>query len=234
MMGNRNDMVEKGTFYGVSVGPGDPELLTLAAARILKEADVIASPSIGSGLQTARRIIERFIEGKDVIDCSTPMTRDKQASAQAYDAIADRLGALLDEGKDIAFIALGDAGVYSTYFYIHKRMEARGYHCVVIPGVTSFNAAAARLGVPLCEGSEQVMIVPVSMGDAEAALDVPGVKVFMKSGRDLLKLRDLLRERGRSHDAMMVANCGLPAEQVIRDFDDFDEDSNTMAIVILK
>ena len=227
-------MAEKGTFYGVSVGPGDPELLTLKAARVLAEADVIASPSIGSGLQTARRIIERYIEGKEVLDCSTPMTRDKEASARAYDAIADKLGSLLDEGKNVAFIALGDAGVYSTYFYIHARMEARGYRCVVIPGVTSYNAAAARLGVPLCEGSEQVMVVPVSMGDAAASLEVPGTKVFMKSGRDLLKLRDLLRERGLSHDAMMVANCGLPGEQVIRDFDDFDEETNTMAIVLLK
>ena len=227
-------MGEKGTFYGVSVGPGDPELLTLKAARILREADVIASPSIGAGLQTARRIIEGFIEGKEVLDCSTPMTRDAEASARAYDAIADRLGALLDEGKDVAFIALGDAGVYSTYFYIHARMEARGYRCVVIPGVTSFNAAAARLGVPLCEGAEQVLIAPVAAGDVPAALDVPGTKVFMKSGRDLLKLRNLLRERGLSHNAMMVANCGLPAERVVRDFDGFDEDANTMAIVLVK
>ena len=227
-------MAEKGTLYGVSVGPGDPELLTLAAARVLQEADIIASPSIGSGLQTARRIIERFIEGKEVLDCSTPMTRDKEASARAYDAIADKLAELLDAGKDIAFIALGDAGVYSTYFYIHKRMEARGYDCKVIPGVTSYNATAAKLGVPLCEGSEQVLIAPVAMGDVLAALDVPGTKVFMKSGRDLLKLRDALRERGLSHKAMMVANCGLPGERVVRDFDDFDEDTNTMAIVIVK
>jgi len=227
-------MGKEGTFYGVSVGPGDPELLTLAAARVLREADVIASPNIGAGLQTARHIIERFLDGKEVLDCSTPMTRDPEASARAYDAIADKLGALLDEGKDIAFIALGDAGVYSTYFYIHHRMEERGYDCQIIPGVTSFNAAAARLGVPLCEAAEQVMIVPVAVGDAAAALDVPGVKVFMKSGRELLALRDLLRERGLSHNAMMVANCGLPAEQVIRDFDDLDEDANTMAVVILR
>ena len=227
-------MAGKGTFYGVSVGPGDPELLTLKAARVLQEADVIASPNIGSGLQTARRIIERFIEGREVLDCSTPMTRDPEESARAYDAIADKLGALLDEGKDIAFIALGDAGVYSTYFYIQHRMEERGYCCEVIPGVTSFNAAAARLGMPLCEASEQVMIVPVAAGDAEAALDVPGVKVFMKSGRELPALRDLLRERGLSHDAMMVENCGLPAERVIRDFDELDDNPNTMAVVILR
>lgn len=227
-------MAEKGTFYGVSVGPGDPELLTLKAARVLEEADVIASPNIGGGLQTAKRIIERFIGDREVLDCSTPMTRDADESARAYDAIADKLGALLDEGKDIAFIALGDAGVYSTYFYIHARMEARGYRCEIIPGVTSFTAASARLGVPLCEGGEQVMIVPVAMGDAKAALDVPGVKVFMKTGRELLALRDLLRERGLSHDAMMVENCGLPNERVLRDFDELEDNRNTMAIVLVR
>ncbi len=227
-------MAEKGTFYGVSVGPGDPELLTLKAARVLEEADVIASPNIGGGLQTAKRIIERFIGDREVLDCSTPMTRDAEESARAYDAIADKLGALLDEGKDIAFIALGDAGVYSTYFYIHTRMEARGYRCEIIPGVTSFCAAAARLNVPVCEGSEQVMIVPVAAGDAAAALDVPGVKVFMKSGRELLALRDLLRERGLSHNAMMVENCGLPTERVLRDFDGLEDNRNTMAIVLVR
>ena len=227
-------MADKGTFYGVSVGPGDPELLTLKAARVLEEADVIASPNIGGGLQTAKRIIERFIGDREVLDCSTPMTRDAEESARAYDAIADKLGALLDEGKDIAFIALGDAGVYSTYFYIHTRMEARGYRCEIIPGVTSFCAAAARLNVPVCEGSEQVMIVPVAAGDAAAALDVPGVKVFMKSGRELLALRDLLRERGLSHNARMVENCGLPTERVLRDFDGLEDNRNTMAIVLVR
>ena len=227
-------MADKGTFYGVSVGPGDPELLTLKAARVLEEADVIASPNIGGGLQTAKRIIERFIGDREVLDCSTPMTRDAEESARAYDAIADKLGVLLDEGKDIAFIALGDAGVYSTYFYIHTRMEARGYRCEIIPGVTSFCAAAARLNVPVCEGSEQVMIVPVAAGDAAAALDVPGVKVFMKSGRELLALRDLLRERGLSHNAMMVENCGLPTERVLRDFDGLEDNRNTMAIVLVR
>ena len=224
----------KGKLYGIGVGPGDPELLTLKGARILREADIIASPNIGSGMQTALRIVGSYIEGKDVLDCSTPMTRDKDATAAAYDAIADKLAAVLDEGKNVAFITLGDAGVYSTYYYVHERMVARGYDCEVVAGVTSFSAASARLGVALCEGSEQLLVVPVASGDPTAALDVPGTKVFMKSGRDLLKLRDALRERGLSHKAMMVANCGLPGERVVRDFDDFDEDTNTMAIVIVK
>ena len=223
----------RGKLYGVSVGPGDPELLTLKAARILSEADIIASPSIGKGLQTALHIIEDHIAGKEVLDCSTPMTRDAEESARAYDAIADKLAALLDEGKDIAFIALGDASVYSTYYYIHKRMVARGYDCEVVAGVTSFSAAAARLGVPLCEGADQLLVVPVLMGDAQSSLDVPGTKVFMKSGRDLEKLQVLLRERGIADKAKMVVNCGLAGEQVDEDFDQADCTGNRMAVVLL-
>ena len=223
----------RGKLYGISVGPGDPELLTLKGARILQEADIIASPNIGQGRQTALHIIERHIQGKEVLDCSTPMTRDPQASAEAYDAIADKLGALLDEGKTIAFIALGDAGVYSTYYYVHKRMGARGYDCEVVAGVTSFSAASARLGIPLCEGAEQLLVVPVLSGDAEAALDVPGTKVFMKSGRELVALRELLRERGLLDGALMVADCGLETEEVFANLDDLDEDKSYMAVVLL-
>ena len=168
----------KGKLYGISVGPGDPELLTLKGARILREADLIASPNIGTGMQTALRIVGRYIEGKEVVDCSTPMTRDKEATAKAYDAIADKLAALLDEGKTIAFITLGDAGVYSTYYYVHKRMVERGYDCEVVAGVTSFSAAAARLGIPLCEGSEQLLVVPVAAGEPEDRRFAKGAAVL--------------------------------------------------------
>ena len=224
----------KGKLYGIGVGPGDPELLTLKGARILREADIIASPNIGTGMQTALRIVGRYIEGKEVVDCSTPMTRDKAATAAAYDAIADKLAALLDEGKNVAFITLGDSGVYSTYYYVHERMVARGYDCEVVAGVTSFSAAAARLGIPLCEGSEQLLVVPVAAGNPEVALDVPGTKVFMKSGREMLALRDLLAERGILQHAQMVNRCGLDGEQVVRDMATLDDDVNYMAVVILK
>ena len=99
----------QGKLYGVSVGPGDPELLTLKAIRVIEEADVIAVPNIGHGRQTALSIAAEYIQGKTQIECSTPMTRDREASKCAYDQIADQLASLLDEGKDIAFIALGDA-----------------------------------------------------------------------------------------------------------------------------
>ena len=104
----------------------------------------------------------------------------------------------------------------------------------IIPGVTSFCAAAARLNVPVCEGSEQVMIVPVAAGDAAAALDVPGVKVFMKSGREAIALRDKLAARGELDRASMVANCGLPDEKIFPQMADIDDEGDYFTVVIVK
>ena len=117
----------KGKLYGVGVGPGDPELLTLKAVRIIREADVVVVPDIGHKRQTAWSIARDYIEDKPVIDCSTPMTRDKAATAAAYDAIADKLAALLDEGKNVAYLCLGDIAIYSTYIYVHDIVVGRGY-----------------------------------------------------------------------------------------------------------
>ena len=151
----------KGTLYGVSVGPGDPELLTLKAVRVLREADVVAVPNIGHGRQTAYGIVEEYIQGKPLIDCSTPMLRDRTEVLRAYRGVADEIAAALDAGKSVAYVAIGDIGVYSTYFYIHEMLVEQGYSAEIVPGVTSFCASAARLGIPLCEGPEALTIVPV-------------------------------------------------------------------------
>lgn len=225
----------RGTLYGVGVGPGDPELLTLAAQRVLLKADVIAAPDINGGRRTALGIVraalgEEVLAGKRLVDCTTPMVRDRAATAAAYDAIADQLAELLDEGFDVAFATLGDPGVYSTYYYVHDRMVSRGYTCEVIAGVTSFSAASARLGRPLCMGPERLVIVPASSVSVEDALDTPGAKVFMKAGRKLFDLRDAIRERGIS--AGMVADCGMETELVAPDFAAFEGEGSYMAVVI--
>lgn len=233
-MGARADAGEKGTLYGVSVGPGDPENLTLRAVRVLKAADVIAAPSMGRNRQTALGIVADYIAGKPVVDCVTPMSKDPAVIAQAHDRIADDLCALLDEGKSVAFITLGDVGVYSTYYYTHARVAARGYRTEVVPGVTSFCDAAARLGRPLCLGAEPLLIVPVSTGNAEALLDLPANKVFMKAGRDLGELRETLAARGELDDTAAVANSGLPREQVCEKFADLDVDSGYFSVVLYR
>ncbi len=220
--------------YGVSVGPGDPELLTLKAVRIIREADVVAVPNIGYKRQMAYAICEAHLEGKELLDCSTPMTRDREVVKAAYAKIADDVCALLDAGKSVAYLCLGDIAIYSTYFYVHDIVVARGYEAEVLPGVTSFSACAARLGMPLCEGPERLLVAPVMASDVDDILDVPATKVFMKSGRAVHELRDKLQERGQLEGASMVANCGLPDEKVFARFADADDDADYFSVVIVK
>ena len=227
---------KKGTLYGVSVGPGDPELLTLKAVRVLQSADVIAVPNIGHGRQTAYGIIGEYVQDKPLIDCSTPMLRDHEQVVEAYRGVAAEIAAALDAGKDVAYAALGDIGVYSTYYYIHEMLVDQGYHAEVVPGVTSFCAAAARLGIPLCEGAEALSVVPVIAGNAkDAAMAYPGTKVFMKSGRDLNAVRKIVEQAGLLDDASLVANCGLEDEALYPKLADVPADmSDYFTLVIVK
>ena len=226
--------MQAGKLYGVSVGPGDPELLTLKAVRIIREADVVAVPNIGHKRQTARDIAAEFLEGKVLLDCRTPMTSDRDAVAAAYRVIADDVCTLLAEGKTVAYLVMGDATIYSTYMNIHDMVRARGYEAEVVPGVTSFCAAAARMGVALCEGPERLLIVPVLAGGLDDTLDVSANKVFMKAGHALGELRDALAKRHLLDRARMVANCGLPDERVVMHLDDADTSSDYFSVVVLK
>lgn len=223
-----------GKLYGVSVGPGDPELLTLKAVRVIREADCVAAPNIGHGRQTALQIVWDYIEGKELIDCSTPMVKDHDQVDLEYAKIADRLCSILDQGKNVAFITIGDATVYSTYIYIHNKVLDRGYEAEIVPGVTSFCAAAAKLNISLCQGSESLLVVPVLKGDVDSTLDFPANKVLMKSGSSIKELQQLLDEHGQLDRASMVANCGLPDEEVYENFADMEEPTGYFSTVIVK
>ena len=109
-----------GKLYGVGVGPGDPELITQKAARIIRQAHVVAVPDRGGGGQTARAIAGELLEGKEILTCATPMVRDREKVQAAYRRAAEDICALLEAGKDVAFLTLGDPTVYSTYIYIHR------------------------------------------------------------------------------------------------------------------
>lgn len=226
--------MEHGKLYGISVGPGDPELLTLKAVRLIREADIVAVPDIGRKRQTAATIAEDYLKGKQLLVCETPMTRDRGIAKAAYARIADELCALLGEGKSVAYLCLGDIGIYSTFIYIHDLVRARGFEAEIVPGVTSFCAAAAKLGIALCEGPERLLVAPVMARDVDDILDVPANKVFMKSGRALGELRDKLEERGQLEHASMVANCGLPDEKVYERLADADADEDYFSVVIVK
>lgn len=226
--------MEKGTLYGVGVGPGDPELLTVKAVNLLRAADVIAAPRTEGGGQAALDIARTYIQDKPVLFCAAPMSRDRTAVLASYRETAREICSLLDQGKTVAFLTLGDPTVYSTYMNVHRLVREAGYDAALIPGVPSFCAAAARLGISLCEGRERLLIVPAGYEGLEESLDVDANKVLMKAGRSILELRDLLERRGELENASLVANCGMDGEVVLPRFAELAEPTGYFSLVVVR
>lgn len=226
--------MNQGKLYGIGVGPGDPELLTCKAVRLIKECDVIAVPKGGSGEQTALQIAAAFIQDKPILHCDMPMTRDQAVLNACHDQAADDICALLDEGKNVAFLTLGDPAVYSTYWYVHRRVQARGYTVEIIPGVPSFCAAAARLGQALCEGSQMLHIIPASHSSTKEGLALSGNKILMKAGKSILEVRDLLEADGELDSAALVERCSMEGERVVRDLRELDDPTGYFSVILVQ
>ena len=205
----------KGKLYGIGVGPGDPELMTLKAVRLLKECPVIAVPISGStaGEAVAYKIAREAVPEiacKERMDVQMPMTRDRDLLLASHEAAAGQLIRVLDQGKDAAFLTLGDPTVYSTYMYVHRLVAEAGYEAEIVSGIPSFCAAAARLGIALAERQEPIHIYPAVYGVSEA-LKLPGTKVLMKAGKKLAQLSEELED---GQQAYVIENCGMPGERV--------------------
>ena len=226
--------MSKAKLYGVGVGPGDPELLTAKAIRVIQECAVVAVPQSGAGDQAALTIAAEYIGDKPVLHCDMPMTRDKAARDASHDRAADEICALLDEGKDVAFLTLGDPTVYSTCWYVVKRVAARGYETELVPGVPSFCAAAAALGRALCEDGEMLHIIPASHGAVDEGLDLAGSKVLMKAGKSILEVRDKLAARGALQNAALVERCGMEGQRIVTDLSTMDDPTGYFSIILVK
>lgn len=161
-----------GKLYGVGVGPGDPELLTLKALRLVKEAEVIALPGQVPEDTVAFKIVEGAypeLGKKELLAVPFPMSKDPEVLKSYHDAGADKVKAVLDQGKDVVFLTLGDPTVYSTYLYIHHRLVAQGYETEIVCGITSFCAVSARLNTGLVEKAEPLHVIPASYQIEDAA-----------------------------------------------------------------
>jgi len=224
----------EGILYGVGVGPGDPELLTIKALRIIRECDIIAIPTTDKDTCTAYLIVKQAfpeIDGKEVITIEMPMTKDKVKLEESHRSGAEKVEEYLKEGRKIAFLTLGDPTVYSTYIYIHKRILERGYQAEIINGIPSFCAVAARLQDSLSEGSGQLHIIPGSY-HLENALTLPDTKGLMKSGSKLGQVKAQLKALGA--DAAMVENCGMEQEKIYRTLEEIPEEAGYYSLIIVK
>ncbi len=223
----------KGKLYGVGVGPGDPELLTLKAVHILQEVDIIAIPDKGGGAQTALAIAGRWVEGKPRLSCPMPMVRSWEALEAAHQAAADQICIQLDQGKQVAFLTLGDPTVYSTYSYLHQKVLDRGYLAELVPGVPSFCAAAAKLNTSLCQGNERLLIVPACHG-VEDTFALSANKVYMKAGGSLEALKVGLAAHGQLARASAAANVGMEGEQIWPELAGMEDLPGYFAVVVVK
>ena len=210
----------KGKLYGIGVGPGDPELMTLKAVKTIQKCGVIA------GQKTAFSIAGPLLDGKNLLECGFVMEDDMKKRVEARIAAAGQIIAFLETGRDVGFITLGDPTIYSTYIYVHEIIVAKGYDAEIIPGVASYAAAAAALGVALCENNEALTIIPAKHDvSIDALLDAPGNKVIMKSGENLAYVLEKIKERDR--DAMVACRVGMAGQTLYRSIDEYDESPAT-------
>jgi precorrin-2/cobalt-factor-2 C20-methyltransferase len=206
-----------GTLYGVGVGPGDPELVTLKAARLVGGARAVAYPALQDQPSFARSVVAALIApGTQEIAMIVPMTPERGPAQAAYDAGAARIATVLDQGGDVVCLCEGDPFFYGSFMYLFARLAPR-FAVEVVPGVTSLTAAAARAGWPLAARNEAVTVLPGPLPDAELRqrLALPGAVAILKVGRHMARLRDLLAAEGLLETSVYVGHATLP-DEVIR------------------
>lgn len=224
----------RGIAYGVGVGPGDPELMTLKAIRLIRENDVIAVPGKVAKEAVAYQIAAAVVpelKDKELVPVYMPMIKDRALIDAEHRKGAKLLEQYLEQGKNVVYITLGDPTVYCTFSYLQHIMEADGYQVELVPGIPSFCAAAARLNLPLVEWDEPLHVVPAvhKTGDA---LDQSGTYVLMKSASHMAEVKDLLRRSGR--DVSAVENCSMETEKVYRGVEEIPDDAGYFSLIVAK
>jgi precorrin-2/cobalt-factor-2 C20-methyltransferase len=224
-----------GTLYGIGVGPGDPELLTLKAVRLIQHCAVLAYPAPEDGDALARRIAAPHVPpGKIEIPIRLPIEIARHPAQDAYDAGAELLAAQLSQGFDVALLCLGDPLFYGSYMYLHARLAER-FETRIVPGVTSFAASAALVRQALSAREDSVAVVPATLGDAEIERRIAAHDslVFLKLGRHFSRLRTLLVRLGLAQQALYVERAGLAGERHCALLDAANETAPYFSLVLV-
>jgi precorrin-2/cobalt-factor-2 C20-methyltransferase len=204
-----------GRLYGLGLGPGDPELVTLKALRILRAAPVVAYPAPENGDSFARRIIAEWLDpSQREIGVCFPM-RPGPPPAAIYDRAAAELAAVMDAGEDIAYLCQGDPLFYGSFAGILTRLSVR-YSVTVVPGVSSLTACAAAASEPLVQRDQTLTVIPAGLPEEELAAQLAEADsaAIIKLGRHFEKLRRVLGRLGLLGDALYVERASLPNQLV--------------------
>lgn len=205
-----------GQIWGIGVGPGDPDLMTLKAHRILQEADVIAYPAPAGGKSLVRSIAAPHIPaGLEELVISTPMDIARHPAQNVYDWAADEIGKNSDAGKSVAILCEGDPFFYGSFMYLFSRLS--GSYCVqVVPGVSSLTACAAELGTPLAARNDVISAIPATL-DADtltARLLATETALIVKAGRHLKKVKMVLDDLGVLDAAMYIERATMENQKI--------------------
>ena len=204
-----------GRLFGIGVGPGDPELLTLKALRLLRAAPVVAYPAPEQGDSFARSIVAIWLDvGQREIAIRIPM-QPAPPPAAIYDVAAAELAAELDRGDDVALLCQGDPFFYGSFIHLFTRLAGR-YRIEIVPGVPSITACAAAASTPLVTRDETLVVIPATLGEAEMArrLGDNDAAAIVKLGRHFPKVRRVLSELDLLDSALYIERATLPTQRV--------------------
>lgn len=228
----------EGILYGVGIGPGDPELLTLKAVRIIKESDIIAVPAKEAASCTAYQIALKAVPqmaDKPVLTLPVPMTTDKEKLDASYEEGSLKLQKALEKGKKVALLNLGDPTIYGTCMKFYERIVKAGGNAEIVNGVPSFCAVAGALGIALSAEKEKIHILPgyYCLSDVEAYGDT---RILMKSGGrvDEVKTQLVKLEEAGKIKACAVTDCGMESQEICRDIRKLDEKAGYFTTIVIK
>jgi len=232
--------VTSGKLYGIGVGPGDPQLLTIKAMKILEKMKYIfTAASDSSGRSLALEIVSDYIApDAKVHPLHFPMTRKKERLERAWRENCEKVKKVLSLPEDAAFITLGDPSTYSTFTYLMRKLDQIvDLRCEIVPGITSYQASAALAGLPLAEAEESITIVSGAKGtrELERALTYSDNIVIMKAYRHYREIVKFLKEKGLAGQSVAVRRCGLPGEEISLKIDEWNgEEKSYFTLLIVK
>ena len=213
----------QGKFYGVGVGPGDPELLTVKAIKILKNIDSVIAPKTEKKSDSlALSIVENYLrEDTEIVYQTFPMVRDFAESKVVFEKNQQEILNLLDAGKNVAFLTLGDPMFYSTYIYVFQLLQECGIEIETVPGVPAFLSISSYIGKPLTFGNEVLTVIPATAPKEKIsdALKFSDATVLMKVYKNFSEVVDLLADENMLENAVLVSRQGLADEKIITDLE---------------
>jgi precorrin-2/cobalt-factor-2 C20-methyltransferase len=235
--------VTLGVFYGIGVGPGDPDLITVKGAKLLAACRHIVAPTRKLGSPSlALAIVKPHVRADTVIhEIPFPMTSDKEELRVRWGDSAKKVASLLSTGADVCYLTLGDVFLYSTYIYLIRELRQilPELRVVTTPGVTAFSAAAALAEFPIGEGKETVIVPPTGydLRETEWALGTGAAVILMKIGDRLARIIEMLRRNGAIDRAVFVSRAGLEGERIETDLSVLEgeaADAGNMSVILVR